>query len=135
MNDLGGIQLEAFVEIATKRVIASLAQPFSWVRQSSLFALILLLISGSGLQAQVGSASLSGTVQDSTGAIVSGAAVTLQNVATGAERKSVSNGVGAFTFEAEPSGDYKLTVQETGFKELVRSDIHLSPGDSLVLPD
>jgi len=123
------------VKIAEKRVITNQAQPLSWACISSLFALILLLISGAALRAQVGSASLSGTVQDSTGAIVSGAMVTLQNLASGAERKSVSNGSGAFTFEAVPSGDYKLTVQETGFKELVRSDIHLNPGDSLVLSD
>lgn len=123
------------MKIVAKRVIASQAHPFSWACLSSLFALILLLISGTALRAQVGSASLSGTVQDSTGAIVSGATVTLQNVGSGAERSSVSNGSGAFIFEAVPSGDYKLTVQETGFKELVRSDIHLNPGDSLVIPD
>jgi len=87
------------------------------------------------MQAQVGSASLSGVVQDPTGAIIPNAKVTLQNAATGAERTSQSNASGAFTFSAVASGDYKLTFQQAGFKQLVRSDIHLNPGDSLSLPD
>lgn len=102
---------------------------------SIIFTLILVLATFTTLQAQVGGASLSGVVQDSTGAIVSNAKVTLQNTASGAVRSSHSNSSGAFTFSAVPSGDYQLTVQETGFKQLVQSPIHLNPGDNLALPD
>ena len=38
-----------------------------------------------------------------------------------------------FTFSAIPSGDYKLTVEHAGFKQLVRTAVHLNPGDSLAL--
>ncbi|HEY6849879.1 MAG TPA: carboxypeptidase-like regulatory domain-containing protein [Terracidiphilus sp.] len=102
---------------------------------SIFFTLILFLSTFATMQAQVGSASLSGVVQDPTGAIVSNAKVTLQNTASGAVRSSQSNSSGAFTFSAVSSGDYKLTVQETGFKQLVQSAIHLNPGDSLALPN
>jgi hypothetical protein len=105
------------------------------VYSSIFFTLILFLATFASMQAQVGSASLSGVVQDSTLAIVSNAKVTLQNAATGAVRSSQSNSAGAFTFSAVPSGDYKLTLQETGFKQLVRSGIHLNPGDNLSLSD
>ena len=84
---------------------------------------------------QVGSAALGGVVLDPTGAVVAGATATLENEATGAQRVSHSNGAGAFTFEAVPSGDYTLTLQQTGFKKLVRSGIHLNPGDNLSLAD
>jgi hypothetical protein len=87
------------------------------------------------MQAQVGSASLSGVVQDQTGAIVPDATVTLQNTTNGIQRTSHSDGSGAFSFEAVLSGDYTLTVQRAGFKQTVRSDIHLNPGDSLSIPD
>jgi hypothetical protein len=130
-----GIEPEAFVRTATRRITASHAHPLSWVCASYFLVLILLLISSSTVRAQVGSASLSGIVQDQTGAIIPGAMVTLQNVVSGAVRTSHSNGSGAFTFEAILSGDYKLTVQQKGFKQLVRSEIHLNPGDSLTLPD
>jgi hypothetical protein len=97
--------------------------------------LILLLVSGTTLRAQVGSASLSGIVQDQTSAVVPGATVTLQNTVSGLQRTSQCNGEGLFTFSAVPSGDYKLTIQQNGFNKLVRSDIHLNPGDSITLPD
>ena len=84
---------------------------------------------------QVGSAALSGVIQDTTGAVIPGASVTLQNDASGAQRISPSNGTGLFTFEAVPSGDYTLTIQQKGFKQLVRRSIHLNPGDSLSLTD
>jgi len=84
---------------------------------------------------QVGAGSLSGVVEDPTGAIISGATVVLQNNASKAERSLHSNAAGAFTFAAVPSGDYTLTVQLTGFQKLVRPGIHLNPGDSLSLSD
>jgi len=84
---------------------------------------------------QVGAASLSGVVQDPTGAIVPGANVTLHNLATGSNRVSQSNGAGAFIFEAIPSGDYTLVIQRTGFKRLSQPGIHLNAGDELSLPN
>ena len=74
---------------------------------------------------QVGSAALSGAIQDTTGAVIPGASVTLQNDASGAQRISSSNGTGLFTFEAVPSGDYTLTVQQKGFKQ-ARTPVHPS---------
>ena len=84
---------------------------------------------------QVGSAALGGVVQDATGAVVVGASVTLQNDGSGAQRISSSNGSGSFSFEAVPSGDYTLTIEQKGFKQLIRQSIHLNPGDSQSLTD
>ncbi len=84
---------------------------------------------------QVGAAALNGVVQDTTGAVISGATVTLQNDASGILRTSHSNGSGFFTFEAVPSGDYTLTIGQKGFSQLVRKAIHLNPGDDLSLAD
>jgi hypothetical protein len=109
-------------------------RPEGGLRGLAVFLLCMSLLAGVG-KAQVGAASLSGVVQDSSGAIVPNATVTLQNIASGAQRVSSSNGSGSFTFSAVPSGDYKLTIQRTGFKQLVESPIHLNAGDSLTLPD
>jgi hypothetical protein len=105
-----------------------------WAFSLSL-CLMLLAMLCTPARGQVGSASLSGIVQDQTGAIVPGATVTLQNAASDALRTSHSNGSGSFTFSAVLSGDYNLTVQASGFKRLIRSSVHLNPGDSLALTD
>lgn len=119
-----------------KRISTEFAAPGVNRAIQYLFGLCVCLAAIVGpAGSQVGAAALSGVVQDQTGAIIPGAAVTVQNKATGAQRTSNSNGSGSFTFAALPSGDYSLTVQRSGFKQLVQSTIHLNPGDSLSLPN
>ncbi len=101
---------------------------------SVCLTLLLSMLCGSA-SGQVGAGSLSGIVQDQTGAIVPGATVTIKNAASGARRTTQSNGSGSFTFSAIPSGDYQLMVEHAGFKQLVRPSIHLNPGDNLSLTD
>jgi hypothetical protein len=98
-------------------------------RRALALLLCLFLVLASPMRAQVGAASLSGEVQDSTGAVVPGAAVTAHNVQTGADRTSRSNGAGVFTFAALPSGNYNIIVSRQGFSSLTRQGIHLDPGD------
>jgi Carboxypeptidase regulatory-like domain len=100
---------------------------------AALLALLLLLLLPSALRAQVGSASLSGVVQDATGAIISGASVIAHNDATGQERKTTSNSSGGFTFSALPSGDYDITASEKGFSSSTVKAVHLDPGASKAL--
>ena len=95
--------------------------------------LLLLAMLCSPAWAQVGAASLSGIVEDTTGASVPDATVTIQNTASGAQRRLQSNSGGEFSFSAVPSGDYKVTVEHAGFKQLVRAGVHLNAGDSLAL--
>jgi hypothetical protein len=84
---------------------------------------------------QVGAAALSGVVQDQTGAIIPGASIALTNQSSGNVLKIHSNGSGAFTFAAVPSGDYTLSIQEQGFKTFTQTAIHLNPGDNISLAD
>jgi hypothetical protein len=100
-----------------------------------LFVLLALLSFGINVRAQVGAASLSGIVQDQTAAVVPGANVTLHNQASGADRVVKSNGAGAFSFAAVPSGDYDVTIKMAGFRDTVRSNIHLNAGDNVALPE
>ena len=61
-------------------------------------------------------ASLSGTVTDSTGAIIPGATVTLQDTATQATRSSISGSQGTYQFSELPPGNYSLSAAAKGFK-------------------
>jgi hypothetical protein len=96
---------------------------------------VLLLLWAALATAQVGSASLSGVVQDQTGAAVPGASLILENAVNGTVWTAVSNGAGAFSFAALPSGNYNLKVDKNGFAKFIQKEIHLDPGDSKTLSD
>jgi len=63
-------------------------------------------------------ASLTGTVTDSSGAAIPNAQVAVMNAAEGISRKAATNGSGDFLFASLPIGSYDLTVTSTGFKEV-----------------
>jgi hypothetical protein len=95
------------------------------------FLALLALLAAAGIAgAQVGTAALSGLVEDTTGAVIPGAIVVLQNVRTAAHRNVTSNGAGSFTFSSVPNGDYKLTITHSGFESYTQTGVHLDPGDN-----
>jgi len=100
-------------------------------RQASLFALIQLV---SPLAvAQLPTAALRGTVTDSSGAAVPRATVTIQNAATGVvERRVETDDLGNLAAESLPPGDYKVTVEKTGFASQARA-LKLPVGRVIVL--
>jgi len=106
-----------------------------WGRSSiSALALSAVILSAPAV-AQVGAATVGGQVQDTSGAVVPGAAVVLHNTGSGADRKTASNGSGAFSFAAVPSGDYSLTVSRAGFKSYTQTSLHLDAGDNKSVRD
>ena len=87
----------------------------------------LCLISASMSFAQV-SASLSGTVTDQSASAVSGAAVTVQNVETGALRSTTTGVEGQYEVIALPVGEYEVRVTKQGFAEQIRTGVRLAIG-------
>jgi hypothetical protein len=74
--------------------------------------------------------SLSGTVNDTTGAAIPGATVTIVSVETGAERTATSNADGFYTVQQLQPGNYKVTVTQTGFKSSQISALALGAGQT-----
>ena len=74
-------------------------------------------------------ASIRGTVTDSTGAVVPGATVTVKNENTGFSRSTVTNGVGSYSFGELPTGTYTVEVSLAGFKTVIRTGIILDVAD------
>ncbi|MDW5267637.1 MULTISPECIES: carboxypeptidase regulatory-like domain-containing protein [Acidobacteriaceae] len=72
------------------------------------------------------SASLSGTVQDSTGAIIPNAAVTLTDPATHQSQKATTSSSGVYHFSELPPAHYTLAVTATGFKASTFADVALA---------
>ena len=66
-----------------------------------------------------------GTVTDSSGGAVPGAAVTVTNPATGLSQSALTGLDGAFTFVYLPVGRYHLTVERAGFKKSDVADVQV----------
>jgi hypothetical protein len=75
----------------------------------------VLLLFAAALPAQTFRGSISGVVTDASGAVVAGAAVKLDNPATGISRAAASNSQGEYLFADLPVGLYTITVSQTGF--------------------
>ncbi len=74
--------------------------------------------------AQVGSGgTISGTVFDSSGAVVPGATVTAKNVATGIETVRQTTDAGLYVITPLQPGKYNLTVQASNFQTLIQEKI------------
>jgi hypothetical protein len=77
---------------------------------------------------QVLKGSISGTVVDQQGAVVSGAQVKATQVETAAVLTTTSDSSGSFRFNLIPSGTYKVEVSAQGFKTSVNNNILVSAG-------
>jgi hypothetical protein len=90
----------------------------------ALCALFLLL--APALLAQLTTATLVGTVTDSTGAVVVGAKVTVVNVDTHYTNMVVTNASGDYRIDLLPVGTYTMTVEASGFKKFLQTNIPLA---------
>ena len=95
-------------------------------------ATLLLLFGVSPANAQV-SAVLSGRIVDQSGAVISGAAVTVKSVDTGAARKAVTDEAGQYQVFSVPVGEYEIRATKSGFMEEVRTGIHLLVGQAAIV--
>src|SRR5689334_2535479 len=66
--------------------------------------------------AQTSRGTVSGTVDDPSGAVISGADVELKKIATNEVRVTRTNDSGIYRFDAVDLGTYEVTVKATGFK-------------------
>jgi len=90
------------------------------------FLLFLVTLSSSlPCAAQVASAELSGTVLDTSGAVVPAAKVTATSAATNFSRNTESGKDGGYVLTQLPPGDYTVAVEATGFRKLVQTGISL----------
>ena len=79
-------------------------------------------------QAEIGGATVNGTVTDPTGAAVPNAKVTIGSLQTGLTRATTTNSAGLYSFPQLPAGNYDLTVEASGFKQSKRTGVSLTVG-------
>ncbi len=86
---------------------------------------LLLFASAASLTAQSVTGTITGTVTDSTGAVIPGAKVTAKETATGVTHNAATNSAGIFTFPELQPGSYSLSATAPGFSVAVRQGIEL----------
>jgi uncharacterized protein YfaS (alpha-2-macroglobulin family) len=68
-----------------------------------------------------GLAEIAGTITDLSGAVVSGASITIREASTGKKRTVATDATGQFTLAGLPAGRYDLQVSQAGFKTAARA--------------
>src|ERR1700683_3845164 len=104
----------------------------------SLFALGLLVVCvctatlrSPSLYAQNTYGSIAGVVQDSSGAAISGAEVTLTNTGTAEKRVQQSGSDGLYSFVNLLPATYRIDVEKPGFKRISRPDLIVEVGQGV----
>ena len=110
----------------------SMCPPRSSSRLATLVVFAVFLLAGVA-QAQTITGSITGTVVDSSGAIVPGSKVTVTNEATGAERTLITTENGVFIFTNLVPTTYSVKIEQPGFRPVTRTALTLTSGDRLAL--
>jgi carboxypeptidase family protein len=94
--------------------------------------LSLLISFGSTLRAQLPTATVSGVVRDSSGAVIPNATVTASNLDTGLSRGTKSSNDGSYRLPALPVGSYEVRAEQSGFQTQVQSGLTITVGQEAV---
>ena len=104
---------------------------FKSVGYVTLSALFLFLMQSQRVFGQVDEGSISGLVQDPTGAVVPNAQVTLLNTDQGITLTTTTNGGGEYTFSPVRIGHYSITVTAPGFSTTTQQNLQVTVGLAL----
>lgn len=83
------------------------------------------LLSGRSAWAQLDQGTITGVVQDNSGAIIPSAKVTLTNTDTGLVLESTADGSGVFSFSPIKIGNYRVSATAPGFETTSQENVHL----------
>lgn len=92
--------------------------------------LCLCLLTGVAA-AQVDQGTITGIVQDSSGAVIPHARITVTNVDTGFSLQTTSNGSGVYVVSPLKIGNYKVSASAPGFEGITRENLHVDAQEDL----
>ena len=98
--------------------------------------LCFMVLAANPLSAQIDTGGITGTVTDSSGAIVPGATITLTNDATGVVLSTKSTSTGTYSLNAIRPGTYTLRAEAAGFQTFVDKglEVHLQSTLTIDVP-
>ena len=106
----------------------------SWIRKTSYLTLTLLCFLAASTHygfGQVDEGSITGTVQDSSGAVVPNAQVTLLNTDQGLTLQTKTGSTGAYSFSPVRIGHYTITVTASGFSKTTQENLQVAVSQNL----
>ncbi len=103
--------------------------PFTAVHFMRLMLVLLCAVLSVSAQS-TGGAALRGTVLDSTGAAIAGVKLTATNIGTSFVYEGITSQDGSYYISYLLPGDYRLTVEASGFKKHVRDGITLRTAET-----
>lgn len=101
-----------------------------WSGIAILFLLGMFNAQQAHAQLAVTTATLSGTVVDPSGSVVSQATLTLSSPERGITRSYTTGAQGSYSFGQLPPSTYQLQIQAQGFSEYIQKGIRLDAGQS-----
>jgi len=96
-------------------------------------AVILLMVTGGAVAWAQSVGSISGRIEDESGAAVPTATVTVTSLETGLSRTVTTDGTGIYRVLALPVGQYQVRAEKEGFRATVRSGLNLVVGQEAVI--
>ncbi len=122
----------SYIQSAASGISTMNAPNHSWLRRlcASIFVLWICCATHV-LAAQVATADVLGTVTDSSGAVIPGATIRLENTGTHQIRTFTSAADGAYSFSLLQPGSYVLAISSGGFKKFQSTTIALAGSDRL----
>lgn len=102
------------------------------MRRSLVAVLSVLLLSAAAFSQEF-RGTISGLVNDPSGAAIPGAKIVVTEVRTGTVTQTTSDSGGQYTVPFLLPGQYTVSAQVQGFKEFLRKEINLGSGDHPVI--
>ena len=100
------------------------------MRKATVCLIATLAMSTFLFSQDIRTATLVGTVTDSSGAVVPNVAVTVTNIDTGVTTRSLTKAEGAYYLPFLNVGNYRLTMEAPGFKKYEQSGLVLNAGEN-----
>jgi len=98
-----------------------------------VLALMLVAAGGGVLRAQSTNACLTGRVTDPSSAVIAGAQVAAINTDTSFRYEGATNAAGEYYLTDLPPGSYRIEIEKTGFKTLIKPDATLHVQDAIAI--
>ena len=103
------------------------------MKRRSIFYFGFLILVHQFAVAQVTRATISGAVEDETGAVLPGVSITIENVDTGVTRETVADDQGSYFAPNLAIGTYQVRAELPGFSTAVRTGITLTVGRQAIV--
>jgi hypothetical protein len=121
--------------VSISRKASSLPSKSNWHRRIPWLLIPVMVLSFAIAHAQTLTGTLSGSVEDQTGAKIPGALVTVTSDTTGDKRDTKADSSGFFSVTALPPGTYTVNIVSKGFSTYKETGVQLNEGDSRTIPN